>query len=168
MVYDLSGNIKELFKKHNLWAKKSLGQHFLIDKNILNKIIEAADLTKKDTVLEIGSGLGVLTQELAKKAKEVITVEIDPEIAELLKENLKGLKNVKIVVGDILKIPNPNLKFKIVANLPYQITAPVLEKFLVPAPSTLRPDLMVLMLQKEVAEKIREKPPKMNRISVLA
>jgi len=165
--------IKNLLKKYNLRAKKSLGQHFLVDKNILDKIIKAAELSKKDVVLEVGAGLGTLTKELSQRAKKVIAVEIDRKMAEILRETLKNVENVEIVEGDILKL-NPkseiliskqiqNSKFKIVANIPYQITSPLLEKFLT---GRNKPKEMVLLVQKEVAEKICCRPPQMNRLGI--
>lgn len=159
--------IKNLLKKHGLWAKKALGQHFLIDKNILKKIIEAANLKKGDVVLEIGPGIGILTKELAQRVKKVVAVEIDKKIVGILREMLKGIKNVEIIEGDILRIKNLRIKnYKIVANIPYQITSPLLEKFLTPNRYSPIPSLMVLMVQKEVAQKICSKPPRMNRLGI--
>jgi 16S rRNA (adenine1518-N6/adenine1519-N6)-dimethyltransferase len=174
--------------QYKFWAKKYLGQHFLVDKNILNKIIRAADLSKNDTVLEIGAGTGTLTKKLCEKAKKVIAVEIDKGMVEILKKSLEKeikSKKLEIIEGDILKL-NPkseiliskspprrdsaeagqiqNSKFKIVANIPYQITAPILEKFLT---AEDKPKEMVLMVQKEVAQKICCQPPKMNRLGIL-
>lgn len=162
-------NIKELFKKYNLRPSKRLGQNFLIDKKVLRKIIETANLQPNDLVLEIGPGIGNLTQELAKKAKKVIAIEKDPKMAEILKEKLKDFHNVEIITGDALKIPNTkyeiqNMKYKLVANLPYYIVSPVIRKFL-ELPET-RPRLMVLMVQKEVAQRICAKPPDMSLLAV--
>ena len=163
-------DIKNLLKKHGIWAKKSLGQHFLIDEDILEKIVEASNLTKDDTVLEIGPGLGVLTKELAKRVKKVIAVEIDAEIVKILKESLGNAKNVDVIQGDILKTPisyNNEIElksYKIVANIPYQITAPLLEKFL--ADEKNKPKEMILLVQKEVAQKICSKPNFENRLSL--
>jgi len=157
--------------QYKFWAKKYLGQHFLVDKNILNKIIRAADLSKNDTVLEIGAGTGTLTKKLCEKAKKVIAVEIDRKMVEIMNEVMKEevrSKKLKIIQADVLKL-NPksyylNPNYKIVANIPYQITAPLLEKFLF---SENKPKEMVLMVQKEVAQKICCQPPKMNRLGIL-
>ena len=126
--------IRDLFKKHQLRPSKRFGQNFLIDKGVLEKIIEAANLQPEDIVLEIGPGLGTLTVELAKKAGKVIAIEKDPKMVEILKETLKDFQNVEILQGDILKIPDSKFQIlnldKIVANLPYYIVSPVIRKFL--------------------------------------
>jgi len=171
--------IKSLLEKYNLRPNRKLGQHFLVDKNILDKIIEFADLRKSDVVLEIGAGVGTLTRELAKQVKKVVAVEMDKGLCEILRETTKEFGNIEIVCRDILKVPSESLPkktaasgdntsaiqdFKLIANLPYQITSPVLKEFLV---SQHRPEMMLLLVQKEVAEKICAKPPNMSRISVL-
>lgn len=163
-------NIKSQLKNYGLSPKKGLGQNFLIDTNVLGKIIKAADLKPDDFVLEIGPGLGVLTLELAKKAKKVLAVEKDEKMAEILKNVLKeqNIKNVEVIIGDILKIPSTNYRlltanYKVVANLPYYITAPVIRKFL---ESPQKPETMTLMVQKEVAQRITAKPPEMSLLAV--
>jgi len=160
--------VKKLLKNKGIKPKKQLGQNFLIEKNIVEKIITAADVKGNDIVLEVGAGIGVLTQSLAKKAKKVIAIEKDKKMASLLKEGLGGLKNIKIVSADALKINPKDLiganRYKLVANIPYYITAPFIDKFL---KSSLKPKTMVLMLQKEVAQRICSDPPKMNRLAVL-
>ncbi|GAG55517.1 unnamed protein product [marine sediment metagenome] len=162
--------IKEILKKQGIQPSKRLGQNFLINKKVLFKIISSADITKKDIILEIGPGLGTLTLEIAKKAKKVITVEKDPKMIEILKETLKNFKNVKIIQGDILKYNFQSIfnfqfskKYKIVANLPYYIVSPVIRKFL---ESKYPPKEMFLMVQKEVAQRICAKPPKMSILAV--
>lgn len=172
--------VKNLLKKYKIRPLKRLGQNFLIDKRVLRKIIAAANLSSKDIVLEIGPGTGILTQELAKKAKKVIAVEKDPKMVEILKEITKNLKNIKIVQGDILKISNFHFhliarqlqeakrpvrisKYKVVANLPYYIVAPVLRKFL---ESKRPPKEMILLVQKEVGQRICAKPPNMSLLAI--
>jgi 16S rRNA (adenine1518-N6/adenine1519-N6)-dimethyltransferase len=161
--------IKETLKKYNLKPKKYFGQNFLIENNILEDIIKGADLKKSDTVLEIGPGLGNLTKKLAKNAKEVITIEKDREFVKILENELQveNIKNVEMKEGDALKLETKNLKikngYKLVANLPYYITSPIIRKFL---EEKNYPKLMVLMVQKEVAERICAKPPKMTILSV--
>lgn len=158
--------IKKLLVKNRLWAKKSLGQNFLVDKEVLAKIIQTAGLTKKDIVLEIGAGLGILTQELCKKAKRVISIEKDEKLVAILKETCGNFKNLEIINDDVLSIENEKWSiknYKIVANLPYNIAAPVLRKFLT---AVNKPFLMVVMLQQEVAEKIISKPPKTNILAL--
>ena len=160
--------IKSLLKKHQIYPSKRFGQNFLVDKTVFGKIIGAANLSPEDTVLEIGPGIGNLTQELAKKAKRVVAVEKDGKMVEVLKETLKDFKNVEIIQGDILKLPTTNYSlptnYKVVANLPYYITSPVIRNFL--ELPEVRPREIVLMVQREVAERICSKPPKMNLLAV--
>lgn len=161
-------DVKKELKKYQIRPSKGLGQNFLIDKSALKRMVEAADLQLGDSVLEIGPGLGALTQELAKRAKKIIAIEKDPKMVGILKETLKDFKNVEIIQGDILKFPIPSSKFqvssyKIVANLPYYITSPVIRKFL---ESKNHSKEMVLIIQKEVAQRICATPPKMNLLAV--
>lgn len=157
-----------VLKKYRVYPSKRLGQNFLIARGVLRKIVKAANLRSDDTILEIGPGIGNLTQELSQKAGKVISVEKDPRMIEILKETTKNLKNVKIIQGDILKLDakHYNLKpkaYKVVANLPYYIVSPVIRKFL---EMKNPPKLMVLMVQKEVAQRICAKPPDMSLLSV--
>jgi len=159
--------MKELLQKYSLKPSKRLGQNFLINKGIIKKIIAAADLRAGDVVLEIGPGLGALTKELAKTAKKVVAVEKDKKLIPLLKEELKGYNNIQIINSDILKIRGKQIsadlmKYKIIANLPFYITAPVIRMFLEDPPSGRPPEEMVLVVQKEVAQRITAKPPKMS------
>ncbi len=134
-------------------------------------------MTPNDVVIEVGPGLGVLTRELAKRAGQVIAVELDDRLAAALQENLVSLHNVSVVNGDILKLdpagllreaglvvePGSPVNYKVVANLPYYITAPVLRHFL---ETSLRPQTLVVMVQKEVAETIAARPGRMSLLSV--
>ncbi|MBZ9578133.1 ribosomal RNA small subunit methyltransferase A [Patescibacteria group bacterium] len=167
-------NIKALLKKYQtsrsaikkIYPSKRLGQNFLIDKNVVKKVIKAAELHSKDIVLEVGPGIGALTQEIAKKTDKVIAVEKDPKMVEILKETLKDFKNIEIINKDILKFNNYSLlttNYKLIANLPFYITAPVIRKFL---ESKNTPKEMILIVQKEVAQRICSKPPKMNILAV--
>jgi len=159
--------IRDLFKKYRFRPSKRFGQNFLIDKGVLRKIIEAANLQPEDIVLEIGPGLGTLTVELAKKAEKVIAIEKDPKMVEILKETLKDFQNVEIIQKDILKIPDSRFQIlnsdKLVANLPYYVVSPVIRKFL---ESESPPKEMILMVQKEVAQRICAQPPDMNLLAV--
>lgn len=159
--------IKKLLEDYNIRPSKRLGQNFLVNKTILKKIIDASNISPKDTIVEIGPGLGTLTIELARQAKKVITVEKDRMLCGILKEILKTkeIKNVKVVNKDILQISNQasSSNYKIVANLPYYITSPVIRKFL---EAENKPRLMILMVQKEVAQRIVASPPKMNLLTV--
>ena len=159
--------IKNLLKKYKIKPSKYLGQNFLIDKIVLRKIIKTANLSKNDTVLEIGPGIGNLTIELAKRVKKVIAVEKDKKMIEILKDNLKDFKNIQIIHGDILKIPDskfqiPNSDYRVVANLPYYIVSLIIRKFL---ESKNPPKEMLLMVQKEVAQRIAASE-KMNLLAV--
>lgn len=164
--------VKSLLEKHNLSPSKHFGQNFLIDKNILDKIIAAAELSKNDVVIEVGPGLGVLTQELAGHAKKVIAIEKDKKMLAILREVVgtrrgASLSAIEIINADILhfKLPKvgPSEKYKIVANLPYYITSRAIRRFLeYPNP----PEKIVLMVQKEVAERIISTPPNMSLLSV--
>jgi len=157
--------IKKLFKEHDIRPNKRLGQNFLIDQNILAKIIKAANLDQNDTILEIGPGLGTLTKELVQRTKKVIAVEKDKKLADLLKETLKDCQNLEIITADIRDIIDKISlnSFKIVANLPYYITSPVIRLFL---ESKNPPQEMVLMVQKEVGMRICASPPKMSLLAI--
>ncbi len=150
--------LKEFFKeKHPL---KKLGQNFLICRNILNKIVEATEIRNEDTILEIGAGLGFLTEELAKRAKKVIAVEKDSRLIAYLKKNLP--ENTAVREGDILKMTPLKGNYKVAANLPYYISSPIIRKFLGNNP----PSLMVLTVQKEIGERICARPPQMSKLAV--
>lgn len=157
--------IKNILKTHNANPKKYLGQNFLIDKKVLHKIIQAAQLSKTDTVLEVGPGMGVLTKELATYTKKVIAIEKDSIMVSILQENLREFGNVEIIRGDILLTTHYSLptQYKIIANIPYYLTSALIRKFLeTPNP----PSDMVLMIQKEVAQRICAKPPRMSLLAV--
>jgi 16S rRNA (adenine1518-N6/adenine1519-N6)-dimethyltransferase len=163
-----SAQVKNLLRQFGLKARKSLGQHFLVDDAILGIIIEAAELSRSDTVIEVGPGLGILTSELASHAGNVIAVELDTELASLLKRRLVLLSNLRVINADILKVkPSQVLggksKYKVVANLPYYITSPVLRYFVEASP---KPSLMVMMVQKEVGDAIVAGPGKMSLLAV--
>jgi len=156
--------LKSLLQRNNLWAKKGLGQNFLVDDNAFDLIIGAAELNKSDYVIEVGPGTGFLTEKLIEKAGHVTAVEYDANMVRLLNERFKGIKNLTIIHSDILKfgIRDSGLssqarnrgaiqRYKVVANIPYYITSPLIKHFL---QSVSRPELMVLLVQKEVAEKI--------------
>ncbi len=152
--------------------KKSLGQNFLKDEKVLDKIIKSAELKPDDFVLEIGPGTGVLTEKLAKKAGHVIAVEKDDILAEKLNKSFKESKKFEIIHGDIMGINLPEVlekhkigdkKYKLVANIPYYITSSIIQLFL---ETKYRPNEMILMVQKEVAERICGKPGDMSILAV--
>jgi 16S rRNA (adenine1518-N6/adenine1519-N6)-dimethyltransferase len=151
-----------------------LGQNFINNKTIIKKIIKSADLNTDDVVLEIGPGKGILTEELAKLAKKVIAVEIDKNLVEYLKNKFKKNEKVEIIEGDVLKIFNQlsiskfsndenNIKYKLIANIPYYITGQIIKMFL---EAEFPPQEMIIMVQKEVAERIAENPGKMSILAV--
>lgn len=148
-------------------ALKSMGQNFLTDRGVLEKILAAAAVGPEDTVVEVGPGLGVLTRALAERAGRVIAVELDRGLVGVLRERFVGLSGVRIVEGDILKTDIQELAggapYMVVANLPYYITSPALRHFLEnPHP----PEKLVVMVQKEVAQQITARPPEMSLLSV--
>ena len=156
-------DIKNLLLKYETRPSKGLGQNFLIDENILEKIIESAEIKPTDTILEVGPGIGTLTRALAQKAGKVIAVEKDETMVEVLKETLKDFKNVEVINADILTYEPEVKNYKLVANIPYYLTAPLIRKFL---EAKIQPEFMVLMLQKEVAQRICSNPPDMSLLAV--
>jgi 16S rRNA (adenine1518-N6/adenine1519-N6)-dimethyltransferase len=166
---------RQLLRQFGFIPRKRLGQHFLIDEAVLGRILSAAELSPGDIVVEIGPGLGILTEGLARQGARVIAVEVDAKLVALLKKRLAGFSDVRIVRADILKtapwqllrenLPASDLarEYKVIANLPYYITSPVLSHFLEAKP---RPFEMVVMVQKEVGEVIAAAPGKMRLLSV--
>ncbi len=154
-------------RRSDLKARKGLGQHFLIDAEVLRRVVAAAELKPDDLVVEVGPGLGILTKELVKKAGGVVAIELDDKLAALLKKTLAASQNVTVINGDVLKIEPSSLfegrSYKVVANLPYYITSPVLRHFL---EAKVKPQTMVVMVQKEVAEAIAAEPGDMSLLSV--
>lgn len=157
--------IKTLLLKYNTKPSKIMGQNFLIDHMVLDKIIQTAELSTYDIVLEIGPGLGTLTNELAKNSKRVICIEKDRKMIEILKETLNSNKNIEIIQGNALKADTDQLpdNYKLIANIPYYLTSPLIRKFL---EAKNRPTEIILMIQKEVAQRICSKPPNMSLLSV--
>ena len=156
-------NTIEILQKYQFRFQKKFGQNFLIDTHVLEKIVAAAEVTKEDLVLEIGPGIGTLTQYLCEAAREVVAVEIDRNLIPILEDTLSGYENVTILNGDILKIDLNQLvqdkhggrPIKVVANLPYYITTPIIMGLLeehVPLVS------ITVMIQKEVAERMKAGP----------
>ena len=154
-------SIKRELLEYGLFPKKRLGQHFLVDRNILNKVIWTAQVEKEDAVLEVGPGLGEMTIALARQAKRVIAIEIDSKLVAILNEKMKNYPNVEVVKSDILKVDfNQFLKkeghpIKVVANLPYQVSTQLLFRF-IESKETF--STFTLMLQKEVAERLVAPP----------
>jgi len=161
--------IQFLLKNRGLRPLKRFGQNFLINKDLPQQLVAAAEIKAEDTVLEIGPGIGAITQALAQKAKRIVAVEKDRNMVEILKETLKEFKNVEIICDDIRRSDLPlnfgggltSQKYKVVGNLPFYLTAPVIRQFLELA-EVGSPLTMTLVVQKEVAQRICAKPPKMS------
>lgn len=157
-------------REWQIQPRRGLGQHFLIEGGVLKRIVRAARLTAEDVVVEVGPGLGILTRALARRTAKVIAVEVDPRLCQWLRADLAQFPNLEIVEGDILALPPSALlppglsSYKVVANLPYNIATAVLRHFL---SGELRPQTMVVMLQREVAESIVAAPGKMSLLSVM-
>ncbi|MBI2911576.1 MAG: ribosomal RNA small subunit methyltransferase A [Chloroflexi bacterium] len=168
-----------LLRRHGLAPIRRRGQHFLVDRAVHGRILRAAQLSKEDLVLEVGPGLGSMTRALARRCRHVVAVELDAGLARLARERLAGEPNVEIVEGDILAADvrallathglkaqgdGPLFDYKVVANLPYAISSPVLRLFLA---GDIRPRSLVVMVQEEVARRAVATPPTMSYLSVL-
>ena len=153
----------EIIQKYNFDFQKKFGQNFLIDSHVLEKIIDAANITKDDFVLEIGPGIGTMTQYLSEHAREVMAVEIDHNLIPILKETLAGYDNVEVLNEDILKVDigkiaekkNQGRPIKVVANLPYYITTPIIMGLF---EKNVPMDSLTVMVQKEVAQRMQAGP----------
>lgn len=154
---------KEVVQKHNFKFSKSLGQNFLIDDNVIDKILSGARVSEEDNIIEVGPGIGTLTREMGKTAKKVVAIEIDKSLIPILKETLEEFDNVEVINKDILKVDIQELvkeklnggPVKLIANLPYYITTPIVMKFLeedIPVTD------IVVMVQKEVADRMNALP----------
>lgn len=151
MTYKNKRGLIELLRKENLFSNNRLSQNFLVNAAIIKTIINVAGLTANDNVIEVGPGLGILTVALANKAGHVHAIELDRSLIKYLKSSLANFSNINLEQGNALKTKLPAVKYKLIANIPYHITSPLLTYFL---HSANRPGLIVLLLQKEVAEKI--------------
>lgn len=155
---------KAVLERHGFTFKKSFGQNFLTDTNILQKIVDTAEIDKNVNVIEIGPGIGALTEFLAENAAEVMAFEIDERLVPILEDTLRDHNNIKVINEDVLKadlqtrvkeFKNPNLPIKVVANLPYYITTPILMHLI---ESKIPFAEFVVMMQKEVADRISAEP----------
>ncbi|MFA5820669.1 MAG: 16S rRNA (adenine(1518)-N(6)/adenine(1519)-N(6))-dimethyltransferase RsmA [Candidatus Gracilibacteria bacterium] len=160
-------SVIEFLQTHGLFTKKRFGQNFLINAGILKNIVNAANIKSTDHVIEIGPGLGVLTEELIKKAKKITSIELDNHLIPLLKTRFSDQKNFELLHMDALKFTPPKTPYKIVANIPYNITSPLLNHFL---QAKNKPTSMTILVQKEVADKITQhlhsKKPKHSILSL--
>lgn len=154
--------LSEVLSRYGFRFTKSLGQNFLIDGNIVRKIADAAEVNENDNILEIGPGVGTMTEELALRAKKVLAIEIDEKLRELHKETL-NIDNVKVIYGDFLDLDLKkfteeefgNEPFKVVANLPYYVTTPIIEKLILAKVNLIS---ITVMVQKEVAKRLAAEP----------
>ena len=156
---------RAIMEKYGIHTKKSFGQNFLTDLNVLKNIVEAADITDNDNVIEIGPGIGALTEQVALAAGEVLALEIDQDLIPVLKEVLSPYDNVKVINQDVLQanlpelikkeFKDPSRPIKVVANLPYYITSPILMNLLA---SPVEWATICVMMQKEVAQRLTAKP----------
>ncbi len=157
--------LKEIIDKYNFRFNKNLGQNFLIDSNILDTIVDASVIEKNTGIIEIGPGIGVLTQSLAEKAEKVVAIEVDTRLIPILEDTMGIYPNVKIIHGDALKVDMENIlqqefkgmDVKVVANLPYYITTPIIMGLL---EKRLNISSLVVMIQKEVAQRMIAQPGK--------
>ena len=160
-------HVPELLRRFGLQPQKSLGQNFLVDHNALVKVVNDAGVTENDRVLEIGAGIGNLTRLLAARAKSVTAVEIDRKLFPILEEITSPFENVRLVQGDILDMPLDSLfdadGYKVVANIPYYITSAVIRHVL---EARVKPSLIALTIQREVAERILNDDEKMSLLSL--
>lgn len=160
---NLEQETKYILNKYNAHANKGYGQNFLIDQNIVDGILEKAEVNKNDLIIEIGPGLGNLTSPLLENAGKVICIELDPKMVTILKDRFSLYDNFELINEDILKVDlnkliNDNCQFKsakVVANLPYYITTPIIMKLL---EDKLNLESITVMVQKEVAERLADKP----------
>lgn len=166
--------VRALLKEYGLHPIKGLGQNFLVDRRLLRRIVEAAELEPTDLVLEVGPGLGALTYALAERAGRVIAVELDEHLVEILSHILADYPDVEIIQGDILQFDpaelirdketgEPYSFYKVVANLPYYITSAILRRFL---EAEAKPRLMVATVQREVAQRLVAGPGQMSLLAV--
>ena len=180
MTIDLTdlATVKSLLTHYNVRAQKSLGQNFLIDRTVLDDILTATQLTKKDYVAEVGPGFGVLTFALAERAGRVLAIETDRQMLSILKAIGSGYPNIDILPANILRVRDQDLyarylewqkvigrgaSYKLVSNLPYYITSAILKQFL---ETNYRPDLIVVMVQREVAERIVAEPGDLSLLAI--
>ena len=159
--------LRQLLRKHGLRPNKSFGQHLLVDRGALNTILEAAELQPEDSALEVGSGTGVLTVELAQRVRRVVAVELDRNILPVLRDTTKRYRNVEIIPRDLLDVQPDEVfgeaPYKLVANLPYYITAMTLRHFL---EAKNAPRLLVVMVQFEVAQRLTAGPGDMSLLGL--
>lgn len=164
---ETSREVRALLQGLGMRPSKGLGQNFLLEKRALERIVQAADLSPTDEVLEVGPGLGALTRELAARVGRLVAVEVDKRLIEALRRWLAGFEHVELVAQDVLQFDQAKYfrphAYKVVANLPYYITSPTIRHFL---ESDCPPKQLVIMVQREVAERMTARPGEMSLLSV--
>jgi 16S rRNA (adenine1518-N6/adenine1519-N6)-dimethyltransferase len=177
MIGDLTdlGTLRSVLRRFGMQPTKALSQNFLVDREVLEAIVDAADLTPQTNVLEVGAGTGVLTRELVQRAGKVVAVEVDTRALPLLQESVGEAKNLKLLTADVMRLtpaqlvdafghePTRQLQYEIVANLPYHLTSHFLQHFL---EYPLPPQSFTLLLQREVAERIAAEPGDMSLLAL--
>jgi 16S rRNA (adenine1518-N6/adenine1519-N6)-dimethyltransferase len=165
-----------ILRRHHIRPSKGLGQNFLVDEGVLERILEASDLAPGGIILEVGPGTGLLTRRLAEVASAVVAIELDRKMLSLLAETLRGCNNVHLVQGDILEVDpvaeivkaigiadSSSLRYKVVANLPYYITSAALRHLLA---ARVRPEQLTVMVQREVAQRIMAPPGELSLLAI--
>jgi len=162
--------VAEILERHGLRLTRALGQHFLVDGNVLGRLVEAADLTPEDTVLEVGPGIGTLTEELCGRTHRVVAVEMDGRFLAVLQETLGSWPNLELVEGDAMRVDlaqlfSPDERVKVVSNLPYNVATPLILRLLRELPQA---QSMVVTVQRELAERYLAEPgnPSYGGVSV--
>ncbi len=153
MLYNNLSELLRLLDANNLFTEKRLGQNFLYNPKIIEKILQTAQIAKDDLIVEIGPGLGLLTKELTQTATKVITIEKDPKLIPYLQRLFQDQPNLELVNRDVLAWQPPAQKYKVVANIPYYITSPIINHFL-QTDQEKRPETLTILTQLEVAQKI--------------
>jgi 16S rRNA (adenine1518-N6/adenine1519-N6)-dimethyltransferase len=160
--------VRDLLSRHGVWLAKAMGQHLLVDRDVLDRIVAAAALTPETEVLEVGPGAGVLTRELSRAAKRVVAVELDRRMVGVLRETVAA-PNVDVVQADALEIEPSQLfagaPYKLVANLPYNVATPLIRRLLHSRLES-RPEEMVVMVQREVGLRLAAQPNDMSYLTV--
>lgn len=167
MLYNNKEELLKILTNNRLYTEKKFGQNFLINTQIIEKIISAAEINSNDYVIEVGPGLGIMTMELARLCKKVDTIEIDAKLLPFLGETFKSQPNIKLIHQDVLKTIPPKETYKVIANIPYYITSPIIRHYLSPQNNSARPTSLTLLVQLEVAEKICALPGDHSVLSLL-
>lgn len=172
----LVDHVRDLVALHGIEPQKSKGQHFLIDEGIIDEIVRIGDVQSTDTVIEIGPGLGILTEALVRRAGRVVAIELDGRAVKFLRDQFATADNFELIETDILALRRSTIGlrdagYKVIANIPYNITAPIIRMFLEPVQDRdgvvePRPCELVLMVQQEVAQRLAAQPGEMSIIAL--